>query len=109
MRRGIVTAESEKILESLNRPPKIVQDSGIVTTHLFAMVREVENHNIERLENLTGPSQTFESIDAGQEYDLKHLDNTRAPKFLKLKLGAQVMLIKNIVIIWININRMHNL
>lgn len=61
---------------------------------------EVENANGARMRNLTGKEFDFRAEDGGMIQDpvqrSKLLDNCMAPSSLKLKKGAQVMLIKNI-------------
>ena len=61
---------------------------------------EVENANGARMRNLTGKEFDFRAEDGGMIQDpvqrSKLLDNCMAPASLKLKKGAQVMLIKNI-------------
>ena len=61
---------------------------------------EVENANGARMRNLTGKEFEYRAEDGGMIQDpvqrSKLLDNCMAPASLKLKKGAQVMLIKNI-------------
>ena len=61
---------------------------------------EVENANGARMRNLSGKEFDFRAEDGGMIQDpvqrSKLLDNCMAPASLKLKKGAQVMLIKNI-------------
>ena len=98
MRYGTVTIESERLLKSLTVAPKDAIQSGLEPTHLFAMRHEVEKHNHTKLNLVPGESKDFLAEDwAANQFDLKKIDETcRAPKLLQLKIGAQVMLIKNI-------------
>ena len=52
--------------------------------------------NDEKLGHLKEVELTFFAKDEGTEYTLKLLDNTRSVKQLSLKVGAQVMLLKNL-------------
>jgi hypothetical protein len=54
---------------------------------------EVETANNNKLKMLEGEEHVFPASDYG---DQRELNNFMAPKILKLKVGAQVMLLKNI-------------
>jgi ATP-dependent DNA helicase PIF1 len=96
MRKASLSDKSEKMLKSLERTPKMVQ--GVELTHLYPLRYQVDSHNVSKLASIPGPDVVFESSDwAKFPTDLVKLDSfTIAPKTLTIKLGAQVMLIKNL-------------
>jgi ATP-dependent DNA helicase PIF1 len=61
---------------------------------------EVENANAYKMKSLQGKEYVFQALDSGTARDIptrdKLLSNLMAPPMIKLKKGAQVMLIKNI-------------
>lgn len=58
---------------------------------------DVNQFNADRLAKIDAPESTYTAFDRGEEWDMKALDkHCLAPKELKLKVGAQVMLLKNI-------------
>lgn len=64
----------------------------------FPLREQVDSANRQRLAALEGEAMTFRSADDGEEKGdrlLKTLENVMAPQILTLKLGAQVMLLKN--------------
>jgi ATP-dependent DNA helicase PIF1 len=58
MRRGEVTAESERTLKALSRPAPLA-DKGVEATHLYPMRHEVDRLNDLKLNNLKGDVYTF--------------------------------------------------
>jgi hypothetical protein len=97
MRRGIVSDESEIILQDLSNIPNNCKNSGMELTHLFPLVHEAEAHNKKKLASLSGSLHSFTSEDfVENEYDRKSLENTKAVKLLQIKENCQVMLIKNL-------------
>ncbi|KAF9877347.1 mitochondrial dna helicase [Colletotrichum karsti] len=94
MRLGRISEETVQSFRKLTRP--IVSDDGLEVTELFPTRYEVENSNQARLRSLPGKSKRYDASDAGdQNIRDKLLQNMMAPKTLELKIGAQVMLIKN--------------
>ena len=70
---------------------------GIVATQLFATRAQVKDENVERLHQLTSPPHTFIALDRGNEQFLETLKKgCNAADSLILKVGAQVMLLKNL-------------
>ncbi|KAL5495571.1 hypothetical protein ACEPAI_1034 [Sanghuangporus weigelae] len=104
MRCGKIKTEDEECFLALSRP--LTYDDGIEPTELFPLRDEVECANAARLRNLPGPSQTYLAFDVpgrdhrgiqvtAQQAD-KLLERLVAVKRITLKIGAQVMLIKNL-------------
>ncbi|KAJ3575906.1 hypothetical protein NP233_g801 [Leucocoprinus birnbaumii] len=104
MRYGKMQESTVRIFKTLDR--KVTYTDGIEPTELYPTRREVAGANSWRLERLTGEPQTYEAQDhrgvdhRGQtisyEKMIDLLDKLVAPKSLELKVGAQVMLIKNL-------------
>lgn len=97
MRLGKIDAETEREFKSLSRP--LPQDE-IIPAELYSTRNEVERANNQRLNKLPGKAHIFHAIDGGvlEDREMKDrlLQNFLAPKELQLKIGAQVMMIKNI-------------
>ena len=95
MRLGRITDDTVRAFKALSRPLNF--DDGIEMTELFPTRFEVERSNEARLRNLRGESRRFTCVDTGDPAIRdKLLQNVMAPKSIDLKVGAQVMLIKNI-------------
>lgn len=100
IREGKVSNELVNQLKQLERP--VTYDDGIEPTELYALRNEVERANSQRLERLSGPSFVYDAVDTGtqvkyaEEGKKTMFDDMMAPKRLVLKLGAQVMVIKNL-------------
>lgn len=94
MRHGKLSDETCALLKSLERTPDY-PDDGIQATELFALREEVDKANHRYLRALKGPVYVYEPQDTGPW--AKWMDKvTPAASKLKLKLNAQVMLIKNL-------------
>ncbi|QLQ79934.1 hypothetical protein HG537_0C05830 [Torulaspora globosa] len=97
MRLGEIDGETEREFKKLSRP--LPQDE-IIPAELYSTRNEVERANKQRLNRLPGKAHIFHAIDGGvledREMKEKLLQNFLAPKELQLKIGAQVMMIKNI-------------
>lgn len=98
LRIGIVTdnvAEFllQKVLESKN-----CEETDVVPTKLFATNANVDNYNWKELEKLPlDDEHYFKAVDSGEANYLNQLRaGTKAPEELVLRVGAQVMLLKNI-------------
>ncbi|CCD24793.1 DNA helicase PIF1 NDAI_0D04800 [Naumovozyma dairenensis CBS 421] len=96
MRLGKIDENTEREFKKLTRP---LADDEIIPAELYSTRAEVDRANFSRLNKLPGLTHTFESIDGGelQDQEMKErlLQNFLAPKTLQLKVGAQVMMIKN--------------
>ncbi|EWC48606.1 hypothetical protein DRE_01828 [Drechslerella stenobrocha 248] len=98
MRLGALTPDSIARFKKLSR--SLDFDDGLQATELFPTRREVENANNRQLQGLKADFERYTSIDDSPSLDEaareKLLSNCMAPRVLELKIGAQVMLIKNI-------------
>lgn len=104
-RIGQLTAESIKLLQDCV-DKKVPADLGIEPTLMFARRAQVRDHNLERLNRLPGKSRIFKhsfvespSLSTLQN-EMVHRSlckNVQAPPELKLKVGAQVMLVRNMM------------
>lgn len=97
MRFGRLSQESIARFRSLSRP--INDNDGLGATELFPRRDDVERSNNGRMSHLQTEQKDFVASDGGTITDLgqreKMLANFMAPKKLVLRVGAQVMLIKN--------------
>lgn len=104
MRMGQVDAIGLWYFRKLDR--EVEYDDGIEPTELFPLRAQVEGANNARLNALPGEELRFIAMDYAfhdmygksikPEAASKLLDDTLAPRVLTLRVGAQVMLIKNI-------------
>ncbi|KAJ7087268.1 hypothetical protein B0H15DRAFT_305635 [Mycena belliarum] len=98
LRLGNITPAACTTFQSLSRPLP-PDPSGILPTELFPLRREVDYANSVRLSALTTDEHAFSSCDTGKaplDKRGKLLESMMAPQKLILKVGAQVMLIKNL-------------
>ena len=113
MRKGIVTERTRRVLyekaqESKRKAlvegqkPESEDDlTAIRPTKLFSTNKDVDKYNLCELKRLAdkedGEVHKFTAFDGGQEPYLKQLlQGTKAPQELELRVGAQVMLLKNL-------------
>ncbi|CEP61666.1 DNA helicase PIF1 LALA0_S03e08064g [Lachancea lanzarotensis] len=96
MRMGNISTETEADFKKLSRS---LPEDDIIPAELYSTRNEVDRANMSRLNSLPGRCHTYNAIDGGIMKDelqkQKLLSNFLAPKELKLKIGAQVMMIKN--------------
>ncbi|PNF28117.1 ATP-dependent DNA helicase PIF1 [Cryptotermes secundus] len=94
VRIGRVTPEiTAQLLATMDHK---VERGGILATQLCSHMQDANLINSSRLNNLAGATRTFEATDS-DPYLTKMLDQmTPVPSSLVLKVGAQVMLMKNI-------------
>ena len=91
MRNAQLSKESILLLQN-----RILQNSPENATNLFPLRTDVNRMNETELAKLKGESFTFKANDwARYPSDLKKLDAVIAPALITLKVGARVMLIKN--------------
>ncbi|KAH9821632.1 hypothetical protein DFH28DRAFT_527100 [Melampsora americana] len=96
MRMGTLSSSSIQRFRALSR--EIKYDDGIMPTELYPTRHEVEKSNLGRLNALDAESVTYISLDSGKgtpEQRARDLNNMMAVDKLVLKIGAQVMMIKN--------------
>ena len=68
-----------------------------VFANRYALRAQVDEANARRLAHLDGPISVFKAMDeARDEWSHSKLKDLLVPQVLQLKVGAQVMLIKNI-------------
>jgi len=92
IRFGKISQEAlDRLNECVNN--KLSVTDGIVPTILYPHRHRVEDENQGRLNALTGDAQVYEAQDTGNS---KLLENSQAPPTLTLKIGAQVILLKNL-------------
>nr|XP_018913022.1 PREDICTED: ATP-dependent DNA helicase PIF1 [Bemisia tabaci] len=92
IRVGRVTPEvSDRLIATARNN---LEKDGIVPTQLCCRTREAEQINETKLAELQGEMRKFEARDSGNSASLD--DQTRVSKTLCLKVGAQVMLLKNV-------------
>lgn len=95
MRIGTISAETEKAFKALARP--LTFEDGVDMAQLYPTRGQVEASNAGRLRDLPGQPRRFDAMDSGDpQIRDKLLQNMMSPKTLDLKIGAQVMLIKNL-------------
>eukprot|EP00929_Paragymnodinium_shiwhaense_P041516 TRINITY_DN21553_c0_g1_i1.p1 TRINITY_DN21553_c0_g1~~TRINITY_DN21553_c0_g1_i1.p1 ORF type:complete len:641 (-),score=158.75 TRINITY_DN21553_c0_g1_i1:9-1931(-) len=93
--------EAIKLLEHLSRPLEAL--NGILPTKLYSTNASVDAINRERLEQLQGEKVAFRAQDGGTGIfamggpDVTNRLNSQLlhPEYLELKVGAQVMMLKN--------------
>ena len=98
LRQGSITPLAIESFRALSRPI-VSNDSILPPTELFCTRLEVERANSTRLASLQSAPVAFDARDSGSAAPEKRkavLANMRVPERLTLKLGAQVMLVKNI-------------
>ncbi|XP_068084452.1 ATP-dependent DNA helicase PIF1 isoform X2 [Anabrus simplex] len=94
VRIGRVTPEiTEKLLATSKQK---IDGAGILATRLCSHMQDVNLLNISKLEQLSGSEQTFSAVDSDLNASNQLDQQTPVPSSLKLKIGAQVMLMKNL-------------
>lgn len=94
IRIGRVTPEISERLKRTGRQK--VETEGILATQLCSHTNDADLINQSKLDNLEAPEKIFKAQDSDSAY-AKQLDQQcPAPGRLILKIGAQVMLLKNI-------------
>lgn len=95
MRIGKISQDTVNAFKALSRPLNF--DDGVDTAELYPTRAQVEGSNEKRLRDLPGQIHRYDAMDSGDPAIRdKLLVNMMAPKALELKVGAQVMLIKNL-------------
>jgi ATP-dependent DNA helicase PIF1 len=100
MRVGKVSPATRQLLQSgcgADIARLQAQAPALKPTRLFAVNAQVDRVNDEELRNCPGPARTFfAKDDATEDTFLKQLHNLYVPERLQLKVGAQVILLKNL-------------
>ncbi|BFY99883.1 hypothetical protein BsWGS_02923 [Bradybaena similaris] len=73
-----------------------IQQDGVLATKLCTHKVDVEAINTSKLRELNGESRMFASTDTGEAYTQMLNTLCPVPQHLELKIGAQVMLCKNL-------------
>jgi ATP-dependent DNA helicase PIF1 len=103
VRLGKVSEKSRKALEACRTSVKPVPTDGICPTKLYCLNKDVDKENKSQLDSLPGEAVVLEAEDTwtgdppekNVQVNLGDTLNKRVPKKLHLKVGAQVILIKN--------------
>lgn len=105
MRFGRMNRLTTETFKSLSR--RVVYTDGIEPTELFSTRAEVDRANLSRLRQLPGECFSYEAADSagvdanGVRVTQVQMDRILkrfvAPQSIQLKVGAQVMLIKNLI------------
>lgn len=105
MRFGRVNAKTTEAFKALSR--KVTYTDGIEPTELFSTRREVDNANFTRSNHLNTEAHTYVAMEypgidsKGERVSKEHmerlLERLVVPNTIQLKVGAQVMLIKNLI------------
>ncbi|KAJ3552575.1 hypothetical protein NM688_g4082 [Phlebia brevispora] len=98
MRFGRLTFSSIARFKSLSRP--LSYEDGVTATELFPRREDVERSNTARMRDIDSETHSYHAFDGGPlattDGGQKMLANFMAPEKLVIKVGAQVMLIKNL-------------
>ncbi len=99
LRRGICSPSTAALLRSrlvsANAPIASKDNEGVEPTRLYSHNADVDTENRSRLERLPGDEAVFDAKDSPKKAPSNVFRNFRAPKRLALKVGAQVILLKN--------------
>jgi len=93
MRVGKLTADDERYIKSLSRPLNLPH--GIIPVNLFSRKIDVENMNLSFFKKIKEHEEIYVAIRDVRNNQVKLLEKCQFPMQLKLKVGAQVMLLKN--------------
>jgi ATP-dependent DNA helicase PIF1 len=91
VRIGLCNTEVSNYIQHLSRA--VDYDDGIEPVKLFAKKKPVEAFNIEKLSQINGDTHFFLANDTGNN---SLLNACPAPRLLELKIGAKVMLTRNL-------------
>ena len=93
-----MTPEAERILKGTAQR-KLDTKDAVVPTRLFSHNQQVKFANDKAFRVLKGKTYTFEADDFGDKWQVKSLQkNCQALQVLHLKVGSQVILLKNLSI-----------
>jgi hypothetical protein len=108
LRIGHLSQEAETLLRSCHLSIKAMPDDGILPTKLYCTNKNVDMENIQQLKKLCSPSHLFRCTDKIYQYpetgakwmnqavqSLLTMSDKKIPRVLELKVGAQVVLLRN--------------
>jgi ATP-dependent DNA helicase PIF1 len=98
IRLGIVDESVLSVIRPcINRPLESITKDGIIPTFLYPKRLNVDGHNQTALNNLKGKQQKYTAVDKSSNPISRDAlkRNCLAPDLLELKVGAQVMMLKN--------------
>jgi len=94
-RVGNVTDEAAELFATRYQAKD--EDPTFQPIDIYMTNADVDSFNLERLREIDAPEVCYEARDWGEEWDVKAMDKScLAPKNLRLKVGAQVMLLTNL-------------
>ena len=99
LRRGTLSEETTRVLLATSSNPLTETNSErtIIPTTLYSHNVDVDHENHARLEELSGACITYKARDTVSNKAMQRMmDKMPAPDSLQLKIGAQVILTKNI-------------
>ncbi|XP_059151761.1 ATP-dependent DNA helicase PIF1-like [Physella acuta] len=94
IRKGLCPPTVARTLQETG--DKRIEKDGVVATKLCTHKVDVEQINISKLKELAGESYMFTASDVDEAYTQQLNTLCPVPAFLELKVGAQVMLCKNL-------------
>lgn len=103
VRIGVLSAEFQARLNSCLVTNKEVPSNGIIPTKLYAINKEVDAENSQRLEELPSEKVVLEAMDKwkiiptkeNMKTFLRTMIQNIIPEKIEMKVGAQVMLLRN--------------
>mmetsp|Transcript_1684 Transcript_1684/g.2330 ORF Transcript_1684/g.2330 Transcript_1684/m.2330 type:complete len:259 (-) Transcript_1684:114-890(-) len=103
VRVGICSPQTTAVLAACHKSLKRVPNDGILPTKLYCTNANVDEENLMQLAALPGQQQDFSGIDmwqsepsdADQRKQVLSMMEKKCPAVLPLKVGAQVMLSRN--------------
>ena len=99
LRMGIVSNQTKELLSATEKQTlSYVSDDGthIRPTKLYSHNANVDQENEEKLHSLPGACMVYKARDKYSSNQAKVLDRLTIQENIKLKIGAQVLLLKNI-------------
>ena len=99
IREGEPSGDTIRTIQKLNRPLQWGQPRVADATELYPTRRGADEANARRMASLKGPSRTYHAVEGGKIKDpiarKRLLTDCIAPDTVELKVGAQVVLVKN--------------
>lgn len=103
IRKGRLSKDTAALLKTCLVSKKALPADGIIPTKLYCVNKDVDNENMKRLSELAGKSYTVKAIDvwkstpssSSMKKTITEGINKNVPSEIELKVGAQVMLLRN--------------